>query len=79
MRAAEATNCLVAGVDILPGPEGPLVVERCLRTHPEFELERAEPFMGLPGLRGLKGAQRLYPDLHACDGYFIARLRRAGP
>jgi len=25
--AAEATKCLVAGVDILPGPEGPLVVE----------------------------------------------------
>ena len=59
--------------------ENELVVERFLRTHPDFELERAEPFMGLPGLRGLKGAQRLYPDLHACDGYFIARLRRLGP
>ena len=27
VRAAEATRCEVAGVDILPGPEGPLVVE----------------------------------------------------
>jgi len=27
VRAAEATRCLVAGVDILPGPRGPLVVE----------------------------------------------------
>ncbi len=58
--------------------ENELVLERFLRAHPEFRLEQAEPFMGLPGLRGLEGAQRLYPDLHACDGYFIAKLRREG-
>ena len=59
--------------------ENELVVERFLRTHPDFELERAEPFMGSPGLRGLRACQRLYPHVHACDGYFIAKLRRAGP
>ena len=59
--------------------ENELVVERFLRTHPDFELERAEPFLGSPGLRGLGACQRLYPHLHACDGYFIAKLRRAGP
>jgi len=58
--------------------ENELVLERFLRAHPEFRLERAEPFVGLPGLRGLEGAQRLYPHLHACDGYFIAKLRREG-
>ena len=59
--------------------ENELVVERFLRAHPDFELERAEPFFGSPGLRGLGACQRLYPHLHACDGYFIAKLRRAGP
>ena len=59
--------------------EDELVVERFLRTHPDFELERAEPFLGSPGMRGLRACQRLYPHVHACDGYFIAKLRRAGP
>ncbi|RLI39520.1 hypothetical protein DRO60_01025 [Candidatus Bathyarchaeota archaeon] len=56
--------------------ENELVLERFLRANPEFKLERAEPFLGLPGLRGLSNAQRLYPHLHACDGYFIAKLRK---
>ena len=57
--------------------ENELVLERFLRTHPDFELEEARLRVGLPGLRGLRQAQRLYTHLHACDGYFIARLRRA--
>ena len=56
--------------------ENELVIERFLRTHPDFELEPAEPFLGLPGLRELRECQRLYPHLHGCDGYFIAKLVR---
>ena len=43
VRAAEATSCLVAGVDILPGPEGPLVVE----------------VNSQPGWRGLQSVSRV--------------------
>ena len=56
--------------------ENELVIERFLRTHPDFELEPTEPFLGLPGLRGLRECQRLYPHIHRCDGYFIAKLVR---
>ena len=59
--------------------ENELVVERFLRVHPEFELEPLDWPGGCPGLRGLDGCLRLYPHLHACDGYFIAKLRRAQP
>jgi len=58
--------------------EDEAVIERFLRTHPDFELEEARPRLGLPGLRGLKECQRLFPHLHACDGYFIAKLRMVG-
>ncbi len=57
--------------------ENEKVVEEFLRRHPDFELEPAEPFVGLPGLRGLSECQRLYPHRHGCDGYFIAKMRRA--
>ena len=43
VRAAEATSCLMAGVDILPGPEGPLVVE----------------VNSQPGWRGLQSVSRV--------------------
>lgn len=56
--------------------ENERVLEGFLRANPDFELERPEPFLGLPGLRGLSKAQRLYPHIHECDGYFIAKLRR---
>ncbi len=43
VRAAEATKCLLAGVDILPGPEGPLVIE----------------VNSQPGWRGLQSVSRV--------------------
>ena len=52
------------------------VVEGFLGAHPEFSLVDAVPRLGLPGLQGQDGAQRLYPHLHRCNGFFVARLER---
>lgn len=56
--------------------ENEMVVENFLRAHPEFGLVDATPRLGLPGLRGQDGAQRLYPHLHGCNGFYVARLER---
>jgi 16S rRNA (cytosine967-C5)-methyltransferase len=52
------------------------VIERFLQEHPEFVLVDIEPKIGVPGLRGLTGCQRLYPHLHHCNGFFIAKLSK---
>jgi 16S rRNA (cytosine967-C5)-methyltransferase len=56
--------------------ENEIIVERFLKQHPEFSLAEITPKMGLPGLRGLEKCQRLYPHLHHCNGFFIAKLRK---
>ena len=56
--------------------ENEMVVEHFLREHPEFELVDALPRLGLPGLRGQEGAQRLYPHLNECNGFYLAKLKR---
>jgi 16S rRNA (cytosine967-C5)-methyltransferase len=57
--------------------ENEMVVERFLKRHPEFRLVEINPRIGLPGLRGLTKCQRLYPHVHECNGFFIAKLQRA--
>ncbi|MCW3995338.1 MAG: RsmB/NOP family class I SAM-dependent RNA methyltransferase [Candidatus Bathyarchaeota archaeon] len=52
------------------------VVEHFLIDHPDFTLTDIEPKIGLPGLRGLTQCQRLYPHIHQCNGFFIAKLRK---
>jgi 16S rRNA (cytosine967-C5)-methyltransferase len=52
------------------------VIERFLKEHPEFMLVDIEPKIGVPGLNGLTACQRLYPHLHQCNGFFIAKLRK---
>jgi 16S rRNA C967 or C1407 C5-methylase (RsmB/RsmF family) len=32
------------------------------------------PRIGAPGFRGLEKCQRLYPQLHNCNGFFVAKL-----
>jgi 16S rRNA (cytosine967-C5)-methyltransferase len=54
--------------------ENEMIVERFLKWHPEFSLAEITPKMGLPGLRGLEKCQRLYPHIHQCNGFFIAKL-----
>lgn len=56
--------------------ENEMVIERFLKEHPEFALNKIEPQIGLPGLRGLTQCQRLYPHIHRCNGFFIAKLQK---
>lgn len=54
--------------------ENEMVIERFLRLHHEFSLVEAAPRLGLPGLRGQRECQRLYPHLHGADGSYFAKL-----
>jgi len=56
--------------------ENEMIVERFLKWHPEFTLAPIEPKIGLPGMRGLTLCRRLYPHLHQCNGFFIAKLQK---
>jgi 16S rRNA (cytosine967-C5)-methyltransferase len=59
--------------------ENEMVIEDFLKTHPEFKLADTEPRIGLPGLRGLTKCQRLYPHIHDCNGFFVAKLMKEQP
>ena len=52
------------------------VVLRLLDEQPDFRLIEAQPRIGSPGLKGLDRAQRLYPYLHDCAGFFVAKVAR---
>jgi 16S rRNA (cytosine967-C5)-methyltransferase len=54
--------------------ENEMLIERFLKWHPEFSLAEIEPKIGLPGLRGMEKCRRLYPHIHECNGFFIAKL-----
>ena len=56
--------------------ENEMIIERFLKVHPEFTLAEIEPKIGLPGLRELTKCQRLYPHIHQCNGFFIAKLHK---
>jgi len=56
--------------------ENELIIERFLKEHPDFQLVEIEPTFGSPGLHGLTQCRRLYPHLHECNGFFIAKLKR---
>jgi len=60
---------------ILP-EENEDVISQFMRTNSDFEVEKQNPFLGLPGLNGFDRFQRFYTHLHECNGYFIAKLRR---
>jgi len=52
------------------------VVGAFLDENPDFVSVEAAPRIGEPGRRGLDAAQRLYPHLHDCNGFFIAKMVR---
>ena len=52
------------------------IIIQFLKAHPEFSLVEIEPKIGLPGLNGLTQCQRLYPHIHHCNGFFIAKLQK---
>jgi 16S rRNA (cytosine967-C5)-methyltransferase len=56
--------------------ENEMQIERFLKLHLEFKLCETKPLIGQAGLRGLTKCQRLYPHMHECNGFFIAKLQR---
>ncbi|MEM3760893.1 MAG: RsmB/NOP family class I SAM-dependent RNA methyltransferase, partial [Candidatus Bathyarchaeia archaeon] len=56
--------------------ENEMLIEKFLKWHPEFSMTEITPKIGLPGLRGMEKCQRLYPHIHQCNGFFIAKLLR---
>ena len=54
--------------------ENEALMERFLKWNPEFIITETEPRIGLAGLRGQTSSQRLYPHIHECNGFFIAKL-----
>jgi 16S rRNA (cytosine967-C5)-methyltransferase len=57
--------------------ENEMLVERFMKWHPEFLLTEIAPRIGLPGLRGQEKCQRLYPHIHRCNGFFIAKMLKS--
>jgi 16S rRNA (cytosine967-C5)-methyltransferase len=53
------------------------IVKGFLERHSEFRLVEPKPKLGAQGLLGLKEAQRLYPSIHMCEGFFIAKLEKS--
>ena len=53
------------------------IIERFMKEHSEFTLIDIEPKIGAPGLNGLTKCQRLYPHIHQCNGFFIAKLTKS--
>jgi 16S rRNA (cytosine967-C5)-methyltransferase len=56
--------------------ENEMVIESFLKHNPEFKLVEPKPKIGLPGLRGLTKCQRLYPNVHECNGFFVAKMKK---
>ncbi|MDH5459473.1 MAG: RsmB/NOP family class I SAM-dependent RNA methyltransferase [Candidatus Bathyarchaeota archaeon] len=70
----ESGGALIYSTCSITVEENEMLVERFLKGHPEFSLAEITPKIGLPGLRGLEKCQRLYPHIHQCNGFFIAKL-----
>lgn len=56
--------------------ENEMLIERFLSWHPDFKPVDTAPRIGRPGLRGQQHSQRLYPHVHDCNGFFIAKLEK---
>lgn len=56
--------------------ENEMLIERFLKWHLDFRLVETTPKLGMHGLRGLVQCQRLYPHIHECNGFFIAKLKK---
>ena len=54
--------------------ENEMLIEKFLKWHPEFTLVDTVPNVGAQSFRGLDKCQRLYPQVHSCNGFFVAKL-----
>jgi len=52
------------------------VITQFLKEHTNFKLTKITPEFGSPGLSGLTECRRLYPHIHQCNGFFIAKLQK---
>lgn len=59
--------------------ENEMLIERFLKWNLDFKLVETVPRIGVVGLRGQVRCQRLYPHLHECNGFFVAKLQRETP
>ena len=73
-KAVKRSGRLVYSTCSITLEENEMLIERFLKWHPEFELVATSPRMGLPGFRGQRKCQRLYPHIHECNGFFVAKL-----
>ena len=55
--------------------ENEMVIERFLKLKPDFRLVEPDLWLGVSGLRNQSFSQRLYPHLHKCNGFFVAKLK----
>ncbi|OGD59260.1 hypothetical protein A3K78_10345 [Candidatus Bathyarchaeota archaeon RBG_13_52_12] len=53
------------------------VIKGFLEGHPDFRLVEPKIRLGAQGLLGLREAQRLFPSVHMCEGFFIAKLEKS--
>ena len=70
------SGCLIYSTCSICLEENEFLIEKFLRLFPDFRLVRAEPWIGKPGLRSLAECQRLYPHIHNCNGFFVAKFVR---
>lgn len=69
-------GCLIYSTCSITLEENEMVIGKFLNLNPEFSLIQTKPRIGLPGLRGLTKCQRLYPHIHQCNGFFVAKLKK---
>jgi len=70
-------GCIVYCTCSVTAEENEMVVRDFLQVHGDFEMVEARPRLGLPGLMGQDAAQRLYPHIHGCNGFYLAKLARS--
>jgi len=56
--------------------ENELVVEKFLKTTPNFKLAPIKTSLGTPGFRELIETRRFYPHKDQSAGFFLARIQR---
>jgi len=56
--------------------ENEMVIKRFLDRNRDFRLVKQSPRIGVSGFEGQYMAQRLYPNLHECNGFYIVKMVR---
>jgi len=56
--------------------ENEVIIRKLLEKYSDIILDKQSPFIGMKGFLGLNETQRLFPNLHKTEGFFIAKLRK---